>query len=396
MDMAAAAFKMDRVEIRRRNLIKSAQMPFQTALFYAYDSGDFATVLDKGLALADWEGFKARKKESKKRGMLRGIGICAVLEHAGGAPIEGAEMTFPGGNSLVLTLNVQSTGQSHATVFPRIVAERLGIKFEQIQHRHGDSAHEVAGYASVGSRSAMTVGHSMVKTIEAIVAKGKKVASVALEAGENDIEFKNGAFNVVGTDRRISLFETAAKAAEMKKKGEIPESLDTKLQTDTPLTFPNGCHVAEVEIDPQTGHLKLAGYSAVDDCGNVLDTTIVEGQTHGAAAMGIGQALLENTAYDESGQLLSGSFMDYAMPRADQFPLFVTSLSEVPSTNHPLGFRGGGEGGITPALGVIMNAVVDALAEFGVTHIDMPASPERVWQAIRAARSQALTPTAER
>ena len=383
VDEAARITGIDPIRLRRKNLISSKAFPYKTPIGTTYDSGDFATVLDKGLALADWDGFKARKKESKKRGLLRGIGVCAVLEHAGGAPIEGAQMTFPGGESLVLTLNVQSTGQSHATVFPRVVAERLGIKFETITHRHGDSAHEIAGYASVGSRSAMTVGHSMVKTIEAIVAKGKKVASVALEAGENDIEFKNGAFNVVGTDRRISLFETAAKAAEMKKKGEIPESLDTKLQTDTPLTFPNGCHVAEVEIDPQTGHLKLAGYSAVDDCGNVLDTTIVEGQTHGAAAMGIGQALLENTAYDESGQLLSGSFMDYAMPRAHHLPSFREGFHVVPATTNPLGVKGAGEAATTAAIAAVMNAIADAIPNEAGRTMQMPATPEKIWRACK-------------
>ncbi len=227
----------------------------------------------------------------------------------------------------------------------------------------------------------MTVGHSMVKTIEAIVAKGKKVASVALEAGENDIEYKNGAFNVVGTDRRISLFETATKAAEMKKKGEISESLDTKLQTETPLTFPNGCHIAEVEIDPQTGHLKLAGYSAVDDCGNVLDTTIVEGQTHGAAAMGIGQALLENTAYDEGGQLLTGSFMDYAMPRAHHLPSFREGFHIVPATTNPLGVKGAGEAATTAAIAAVMNAIADAIPSEEGRTMQMPATPEKIWRA---------------
>ena len=273
-------------------------MPYKTAVGTTYDSGDFAAVIEQGLALADYDGFKARKKESKKRGLLRGLGVCFVLEHSGGAPIEGLMMNFPGGNTLDLTLNVQSTGQGHATIFPRLVAERLGIPMQQIKHHHGDSRHEVAGYASVGSRSAMTVGHSMVKTIEAILAKGKKVAAAALEAGESDIEYKNGAFNVVGTDRAHLAVRHRGPAAEMKKKGEIPESLDTKLQTETPLTFPNGCHVAEVEIDPQTGRLTLASYTAVDDCGNVLDHMIVEGQTHGAVTMGVGQAMMENTVYD--------------------------------------------------------------------------------------------------
>ena len=216
-------------------------------------------------------GFKARAEESKKKGLLRGLGVCFVLEHAGGSPTEGTKVSFPGGDKMTFTMNVQSTGQSHATIFPRLVAERLGIKAEQIGHAHGDSAHEMAGYASVGSRTAMTAGHAMVKTLEALIAKGTKIAATALEAGEGDIEYKNGAFNVVGTDRRMSLFDVAARAKEMKKRGEITEDLDTKVVTDTPLTFPNGCHIAEVEVDPQTGLSTLASYSALDDSGNILD-----------------------------------------------------------------------------------------------------------------------------
>ena len=277
VDEAARVTGIDPIRLRRRNLISKKAMPYKTAIGTTYDSGDFATIVDKGLALADYDGFKARRKESKKRGMLRGLGICFVLEHSGGSPIEGTKVSFPGGEHLMFTMNVQSTGQGHATIFPRLVAERLGIKAEQVGHSHGDSAHEIAGYASVGSRTAMTAGHAMVKTLEAMLAKGKKVAATALEAGEGDIEYKNGAFNVVGTDRRMSLFDAAARAKEMKKKGEIAEDLDTKVVTETPLTFPNGCHIAEVEVDPQTGLSTLASYSAMDDSGNILDHTIVGG-----------------------------------------------------------------------------------------------------------------------
>ncbi len=387
VDEAARITGIDPIKLRRRNLISPKAMPYKTAIGTTYDSGDFATVVDKGLALADYEGFKARKKEAKKKGLLRGIGVCFVLEHSGGAPVEGIQMAFPGGDALDLTLNVQSTGQGHATIFPQLVAERLGIQASQIKHLHGDSRHEVAGYASVGSRSAMTVGHSMVKAIEAIVDKGKKVAATALEAGESDIEFRNGAFNVVGTDRRISLFDTAARAAEMKKKGEIAESLDTKLQTETPLTFPNGCHVAEVEIDPATGKLTIASYSAVDDCGNVLSPMIVEGQTHGAVTMGLGQAIMENTVYDSGGQLVSGSFMDYAMPRAHDLPFFREGFHPVPATTNPLGVKGAGEAGTTAAIAALMNAIADAIPGPAGAHMDMPATAEKVWRACEAARA---------
>jgi carbon-monoxide dehydrogenase large subunit len=387
VDEAARITGIDPIKLRRRNLISRKAMPYKTAVGTTYDSGDFAAVIDRGLALADVDGFKARKKESKKRGLLRGLGVCFVLEHSGGAPIEGLMVNFPGGNTLDLTLNVQSTGQGHATIFPRLVAERLGIDMNMIKHHHGDSRHEVAGYASVGSRSAMTVGHSMVKTIEAIIGKGKKVAAAALEAGEGDIEFRGGAFNVVGTDRRISLFDAAARAAEMKKKGEIPESLDTKLQTETPLTFPNGCHVAEVEIDPQTGKLTIASYTAVDDCGNVLDQTIVEGQTHGAVTMGLGQAIMENTVYDSGGQLISGSFMDYAVPRAHDVPAFKEGFHPVPATTNPLGVKGAGEAGTTAAISAVMNAIADAIPGGAGARIDMPATSEKLWRACQQAAS---------
>ena len=211
----------------------------------------------------------------------------------------------------------------------------------------------------------MTAGHAMVKTLEAMLAKGKKVAATALEAGEGDIEYKNGAFNVVGTDRRMSLFDVAARAKEMKKKGEIDEDLDTKVVTETPLTFPNGCHIAEVEVDPQTGLSTLASYSAMDDSGNILDHTIVAGQVHGSVAMGVGQAMLEQTVYDDGGQLVSASFMDYAMPRAHHLPMFKDDVYEVPATTNPLGVKGAGEAGTTAAIAAVMNAFADAIPGAG-------------------------------
>jgi carbon-monoxide dehydrogenase large subunit len=382
VDEAARVTGIDPVRLRKRNLIPQKAIPYKTAIGTTYDSGDFATVLDKGLALADYDGFKERKRQSKKRGLLRGLGICAVLEHSGGAPLEGTQVSFPGGDRLMFTMNVQSTGQGHATIFPRLVAERLGIKAEQVGHSHGDSAHEIAGYASVGSRTAMTAGHAMVKTLEAMLAKGKKIAATVLEAGESDIEYKNGAFNVVGTDRRLSLFDAAARAKEMKRKGDIAEDLDTKVNAETPLTFPNGCHIAEVEIDPQTGHSALVSYSALDDSGNILDHTIVAGQVHGSVAMGVGQAMLEQTVYDDGGQLVSASFMDYAMPRAHHFPMFKDDVHIVPATTNPLGVKGAGEAGTTAAISAVMNAFADAIP--GAGHkIQMPATPEKVWKACR-------------
>jgi carbon-monoxide dehydrogenase large subunit len=382
VDEAARVTGTDPIRLRKKNLIPAKAMPYKTAIGTTYDSGDFAAVLDKGLKLADYDGFKARKRESKKKGLLRGIGICAVLEHSGGNPVEGTQVKFPGGDRMNFVMNVQSTGQSHATIFPRLVAERLGIRPEQVSHAHGDSAHEIAGYASVGSRTAMTAGHAMVKTLEAMIAKGKKVAAAVLEAGEGDIEYGNGAFNVVGTDRRLSLFDAAARAKEMKDKGEIPEDLDTKVVTETPLTFPNGCHIAEVEVDPQTGRSELVSYSALDDSGNILDHTIVAGQVHGSVTMGVGQAMLEQTVYDDGGQLVSASFMDYAMPRAHHLPMFRDDVHMVPATTNPLGVKGAGEAGTTAAISAVMNAFADAIP--GAGHkIQMPATPEKVWRACR-------------
>jgi carbon-monoxide dehydrogenase large subunit len=382
VDEAARVTGIDPVRLRKRNLISPKAMPYKTAIGTTYDSGDFATVLDKGLALADYDGFKERKRQSKKRGLLRGLGICAVLEHSGGAPLEGTQVSFPGGDRLMFTMNVQSTGQGHATIFPRLVAKRLGIKPEQVSHSHGDSAHEIAGYASVGSRTAMTAGHAMVKTLDAMLAKGKKVAAAILEAGEGDIEYRNGAFNVVGTDRRLSLFDAAARAKEMRQRGEITEDLDTKVNAETPLTFPNGCHIAEVEIDPQTGRSTLASYSALDDSGNILDHTIVAGQVHGSVTMGVGAAMMEQAVFDEGGQLITASFMDYAMPRAEDLPMFKDDVHVVPATTNPLGVKGAGEAGTTAAISAIMNAFADAIP--GAGHkIQMPATPEKVWKACR-------------
>jgi carbon-monoxide dehydrogenase large subunit len=307
-----------------------------------------------------------------------------MLEHAGGFPLEGTALSFPGGETLVLGLNVQSTGQGHATVFNPLLAEQLGIKLEQIEHRHGDSAMEIAGYASVGSRSAMTVSHALIKTVEAMLTKAKTIAATVLETAESDIEYGAGRFRVVGTDRTISLFDLAARAKEMKRRGDITEDLDTKTNAETPLTFPNGCHIAEVEIDPKTGALALVGYAAIDDCGRALNTMIVGGQTHGSIAQGLGQAMMENAVFDNSGgQLVTGSFMDYAMPRADDMPPFKDAIHAVPATTNPLGVKGAGEAGTTAAIAAVMNAIADAIPGGAGAHLDMPATPEKLWQACR-------------
>ncbi|HEX3503038.1 MAG TPA: xanthine dehydrogenase family protein molybdopterin-binding subunit [Xanthobacteraceae bacterium] len=387
VDEASRLSGIDPAKLRRRNLIKKSQMPYKTAVGTTFDSGDFEPILDKALELASYDTFKQRKREAAKRGKYRGLGISCMLEHAGGAPIESAQLSFPGGNKLLLTLNVQNTGQGHATVFPQVIAERLGIPFANIGHSHGDSSHELAGYASVGSRSAMTAGHSIVKAIESIVEKGKPIAATMLETGESDIAYKDGSFEVVGTDRRVSLFDVAARAADMKKRGEIAEDLDTRTKTETPLSFPNGCHIAEIEIDPDTGHLAVVAYAAVDDCGRALSHTIVEGQLHGSLMQGLGQALMENTVYDrDSGQLVTGSFMDYAMPRAEDSPPLRDAMHNVPATTNPLGVKGVGEAGTTAGIAAVMNAVADAIPNGAGAHLEMPVSPPRVWEACQRAK----------
>ncbi len=389
---AARVTGIDPAKLRRRNLIPAAAMPYKTAVGTTYDSGDFTPVLDKALALSGYDGFKARRGEAKSRGKYRGIGISCMLEHAGGTPLEGAWLTFSGDGTLTVNLNVQSTGQGHASVFGRVVADRLSIPRDKVGHRHGDSALEIAGYASVGSRSAMTAGAAIVKCVALIVEKGKRIAAMLFEAAEDDIAYEGGGFVVAGTDRRISLFELAARAAELKKHGTIAEGLDTRATTETPLTFPNGVHVAEVEIDPETGHMDIVAYTAVDDCGNVLDDMIVEGQLHGALAQGIGQATMEQVVYDEgSGQLVTGSFLDYAMPRAADMPPIRDALLCVPATTNPLGVKGVGEAGTTASIAAVMNAVADAVPGGAAAHLDMPASAARLWEACQ--RAKAVAPT---
>jgi carbon-monoxide dehydrogenase large subunit len=287
---------------------------------------------------------------------------------------------------MTLGFNVQSTGQGHATVFPRVAAKRLGISAAKIIHAHGDSDLGIAGAASVASRSAMTAGSAILHTIDVMLAKGTTVAAMMLEAGEADIVFDNGEFSVVGTDKRVSLFDVAARAAEFAKTGTIEESLDTNANNSVPQTFPNGCHIAEVEVDPATGKVDLVSYAAVDDCGNVLDPMIVHGQLHGSLAQGIGQALMEIAVYDEhNGQLVSGSFMDYAMPHADDMPDIKDDVHPVPATTNPLGVKGVGEAGTTAAIAAIMNAIANAIPGDAAARLDMPATPEKVWLACQAA-----------
>ena len=380
VEEAARVSGIDPVRLRRKNLIPPSAMPYKSAVGNVYDSGDFPAIVAQALEMADYANFNKRKRESARRKKYRGIGVSCMLEHSGSIPLEQASVTFSD-DKLILGCNVQSTGQGHATVFGHLLADKLGIDFAKIEHRHGDTDLGLTGFASVGSRSAMCAGNAIVHVADVMLEKGKKIASAALEASEQDIQYRNGQFEVVGTDRKISLFDTAKRAKEM------GEPLDTKDKADTPLAFPNGCHIAEVEIDPETGLVDLVTYTAVDDCGNPLDTRIVEGQVHGSIAQGLGQAFIENAVYDSSGQLVTGSFMDYGMPHAEIMPLELReALHPVPATSNPLGVKGTGEAGTTAAIAAVMNAISHAIPNGAADHMEMPATPARVWEACRKAQ----------
>jgi carbon-monoxide dehydrogenase large subunit len=373
VDEAARVTGIDRIEIRRRNLIAPSRMPYKTAVGTTYDSGDFPAVFDAALTRADIAGFAARKALSEATGKRRGLGIVCFLEIAGGQPGEGAAIDFPGQSKLLLAIGVQASGQGHRTVYRRIVAERLGIPPEAIEVTHGDSENEVPSAGAVASRVTMSVGGAVAKAIDEIIEKGRRVAANVLEAAAEDIVYRDGLFEITGTDRNVALFELADRAAT------FGESLDTRSVYDASPSFPNGVHIAEVEIDPATGRTTLAAYTCVDDCGRVLQPALVEGQVQGGVAQGVGQALLEWGNYDDtSGQLVAGSFMDYAMPRADDLPDITSEMHPVPCTTNPLGVKGVGEAGTTASLAAVMNAVADAGA-----NIDMPATPERVWRALQ-------------
>jgi carbon-monoxide dehydrogenase large subunit len=384
IDAAADATGIDAAELRRRNLISADKMPFTTPFGNTYDGGDFPGLFEQALQRADYAGFAVRKKEAKKRGKLRGIGIGCYLEIAGAFPEEPARISFPGGERIDVSIGAGASGQGHQTVFGKVAARRLGIAPEQVTVTSGDSDRDVPGFGAVASRSAMLTGGAIAVTADQVIAKGKRVAAMLLQAGEADIDYADGKFAVKNSGREVSLFEVAARAAELKKQGVIEESLDTMAKAKMPPSFPNGCHVAEVEIDPDTGGLEIVNYTAVGDSGNLLDETIVTAQIHGGVAQGLGQALSEDTIYDASGQLVSGSFMDYAMPRADTVPPIAVAHFPVACRTNPLGTKGTGEAGTTAAPPALINAILDALPPG--TQLDMPATPARIWQALQGAR----------
>ena len=392
IDLAADQLGLDPVALRRRNMIPPRAQPYANPFGLTYDSGYYEEAMDRALALADWHGFPARRAEAGRRGRRRGIGIANYVEITSGAPRERTEITVKPEGRVELVMGTMSSGQGHETSFAQLVTEWLGVPFDSIDYVAHDTARVEAGGGSHSGRSMKLAATIVGEATDEIIAKGRRIASFLLETGEVDIEFAHGRYRVAGTDREIGIFDVAAAGAGRE---DLPPDLQGPLagicdRTLPVASFPYGTQICEVEVDPETGTVEIVGYAAVDDVGRAVNPLILHGQTHGGIAQGVGQAMLEDSHYDRrSGQLLSGSFMDYAMPRAATLPFLATALSEVPSPTNRLGVRSGGEGGTTPALAAVINAIVDALGEFGVRHIEMPATPERVWRAIQAARAAA-------
>jgi carbon-monoxide dehydrogenase large subunit len=389
IDTAAREMGIDRIELRRRNLIKPKEIPYRNAAEMTYDSGDFPAVLKQAIDLSDIKGFNKRKRESKKAGKIRGLGVGCFLEVTAPANKEMGGIRFEADGTVTIITGTLDYGQGHAAPFAQVLSAKLGVPFDKIRLLQGDSDELLAGGGTGGSRSMSSSGMAIVEASAKVVDKGKTIAAHVLEASAGDIEFKAGRFTIAGTDRSIGIMELATKLRGGLKLPEgTPATLDVSHVSDgAPSVFPNGCHVAEVEIDPTTGNTQVVKYSAVNDFGTVVNPMLVEGQIHGGVLQGIGQALMENTLYDSDGQLVTGSFMDYAMPRAHDAPDFVVENHPVPATSNPIGTKGCGEAGCAGALTSVMNAIVDALADYGITHIDMPASPPRVWAALREAES---------
>ncbi len=402
VDRAAREMGIAQTELRRRNFIQPSQFPYQTPVASFYDSGDYEATLSSALKGADVAGFEARKAEAKKRGKLRGLGYSTYLEACGVAPsaiagqlgaraglYESAVVrVHPTGGVTVFT-GTHSHGQSHETTFAQLVSERLGVDFNNVEVVHGDTAKVQFGMGTYGSRSLAVGGEALVRAMDKVIAKGKKIASHILEAAEGDIEFANGSFTVKGTDKALA-FGQVAFAAYVPHNYPLatlePGLEETSFFDPLNFTFPGGCHICEVEVDPTTGVVEIVNFTASDDVGRVINPMIVEGQVHGGLTQGIGQALREGCVYDEAGQLLTGTFMDYAMPRADDVPSYNVSTEVTLCQSNTLGVKGVGEVGAIGSPPAVINAVVDALSELGVTDVPMPASPQNVWRAIKNAK----------
>jgi carbon-monoxide dehydrogenase large subunit len=384
IDTAAREMGIDRVELRRRNHIAPEAMPYKAPSGMNYDSGEFTAILDEALKVADWDGFAARQAESRARGKLRGRGIGSYLEVTAPAGKEYGGIRFEADGTVTMLSGTLDYGQGHASPFAQVLTEKLGIPFDRFRLMQGDSDQLLAGGGTGGSRSAIVGSEAFLEAGAKVIEQGKAIAAHVLEAATVDIEFDRGRFRIAGTDRSVGLLELAAKLRDgMTLPEDLPQTLDVKHISDTPPSaFPNGCHIAEVEIDPDTGQIDVVRYFMVNDFGTLINPMLVEGQAHGGVVQGIGQAIYEHTIYDEQGQPVAGTFMDYALPRASDAPSFSIISHPVPCKTNSLGVKGCGEAGCAGALPSVMNAIVDALSERGVTHIDMPVTPEKVWQVL--------------
>ena len=391
LDLAASELGIDRLDLRKRNMIRKGDLPFKAASDMTYDCGDFLGVLKQALDAADYAGFNKRKRESRKRGLLRGIGIGCYLEVTAAPGKELGAVHFEPDGTVTIVTGTLDFGMGHATTYAQILTDLLGVPFDLIRMVEGDSDRMAFGGGSGGSRSVMFVGAALTESAAIIIERGKQIASHVLEASASDIEFKAGRFVIAGTDRSIALLELAARLRGGLKLPEgAPSSLDVDhvVKDPVPSAFPNGCHVAEVEVDPETGAAQVVRYSAVNDLGTIVNPLLVEGQIQGGVVQGLGQALLENAVYDSDGQLVTGSFMDYAMPRAHDVPMINVLSHPVPTKSNPLGAKGCGEAGTSGGLPSVANAVIDALSEYGIRHLEMPMTPARIWQAIQDAKAK--------
>jgi carbon-monoxide dehydrogenase large subunit len=391
IDLAAAELNMDPVEIRRRNIIPPEAMPFKTGLTFTYDNGEFEKNMDMALKLADAAGFEKRRAESKKRGKLRGLGVSNSIERAAGAGIEGAEIRFDRAGTATLLSGSVTQGQGHETVFKQLVCDKLGLHPDDVRYVQGDTDKVFFGTGTGGSRTAAICGSAFNQAAERIIEKAKKIAAHLWNVDAADIKFDEGIFSSTKSNQTITIKELARKATNPKN---VPMDLDPALVANSVFrtevaNYPNGCHVCEVEIDPETGAIQIVRYSVVDDVGTVMNPLLLKGQIVGGVVQGVGQILMEDIHFDADGQLVSGSFMDYAMPRASDLSPFEVKSNPVPTKTNPLGIKGAGEAGCVGALPAVSSAIADALAPLGIRHVEMPTTPERVWRAIKESRTQA-------
>ncbi|MGA7679940.1 MAG: xanthine dehydrogenase family protein molybdopterin-binding subunit [Pseudolabrys sp.] len=394
LDLAASELGIDRVELRKRNMIRKSDLPFKAASEMTYDCGDFLGVLKKALEAADYAGFNKRKRESKKNGLLRGLGIGCYLEVTAAPGKELGAIHFEADGTVTIITGTLDFGMGHATTYAQILSDLLGVPFDRIRTVEGDSDRMAFGGGSGGSRSVMFVSTALSESATIVIDRGKQIASHVLEASVRDIEFKAGRFTIAGTDRSIGLLDVAARLrAGLKLPDGVPSSLDVDhvVKDPVPSAFPNGCHIAEVEVDPETGAANVVRYTAVNDLGTIVNPLLVEGQIQGGVVQGLGQVLLEQAVYDSDGQLVTGSFMDYTMPRAHDAPMINIVSHPVPTKSNPLGAKGCGEAGTSGGLPSVANAVIDALSEYDIRHLEMPMTPARIWQAIQGAKARLVS-----